>query len=80
MVIGVLQVKVKIIKQLTDNYCYIIYSTETNEALILDPAEPNPILDNGPINKTSNPPPTSIRIHIQKINEKIDTFMTIQFP
>ena len=25
---------------------------------------PNPILDNGPINKTSNPPPTSIRIHI----------------
>ena len=41
---------------------------------------PNPILDNGPINKTSNPPPTSIRIHIQKINEKIDTFMTIQFP
>ena len=40
-----MSVKVKIIKQLTDNYCYIIYSTETNEALILDPAEPNPILD-----------------------------------
>ena len=38
-------VEVKIIKQLTDNYCYIIYSTETNEALILDPAEPNPIID-----------------------------------
>ena len=36
---------IKIIKQLTDNYSYIIYSNETKEALILDPAEPKPILD-----------------------------------
>ena len=40
-----MSVKVKIIKQLTDNYSYIIYSNETKEALILDPAEPKPILD-----------------------------------
>ena len=40
-----MDIEIKIIKQLTDNYCCIIYSTETNEALILDPAEPNPILD-----------------------------------
>ncbi len=40
-----MSVKVKIIKQLTDNYCYIIYSTETKKALILDPAEPSPIFD-----------------------------------
>ena len=38
-------VEVKIIKQLTDNYRYIIYSNETKDALIVDPAEPNPILE-----------------------------------
>ena len=40
-----MDIEIKIIKQLTDNYCYIIYSTQTKEALILDPAEPSPIFD-----------------------------------
>ena len=39
-----------------------------------------PTKDIGPINKTSNPPPTNIRIHIVKINTKTDVFMIIQHP
>ena len=36
---------VKIIKQLEDNYSYIIYSNQTKEAIVIDPSEPKPILD-----------------------------------
>ena len=39
-----------------------------------------PTKDIGPINKTKNPPPTNIRIHIVKINAKTDVFMIIQHP
>ena len=39
-----------------------------------------PTKDIGPINKTKNPPPTNIRIHIVKINAKTDVFMIIQRP
>ena len=39
-----------------------------------------PTKDIGPINKTSKPPPTNIRIHIVKINAKTDVFMIIQRP
>ena len=38
-------VKVEIIKQLTDNYAYIIYSEKTKDALILDPSEPKKIFN-----------------------------------
>ena len=40
-----MKVKVAVIKQLTDNYSYIIYSEDTKQGLVLDPAEPLPILD-----------------------------------
>ena len=46
-----MSVEVKIIKQLKDNYSYIIYSKETNEALIIDPSEPKPILNFLELNK-----------------------------
>ena len=46
-----MSVKVKIIKQLKDNYSYIIYSNETNEALIVDPSEPQPIINFLELNK-----------------------------
>ena len=38
-------VKVEIIKQLTDNYAYVIYSEKTKDALILDPSEPKEIFN-----------------------------------
>ena len=38
-------VEVKIIKQLTDNYSYVIYSKKTKQALIIDPAEPKKIFE-----------------------------------
>ena len=40
-----MNLQVKIINQLTDNYSYIIFSKEKKEALVLDPAEPKPILN-----------------------------------
>ena len=36
---------VKIVKQLKDNYSYIIYSNESKKAIVIDPSEPKPILD-----------------------------------
>ena len=38
-------IKVEIIKQLSDNYAYIIYSENNKDALVLDPSEPKPIFD-----------------------------------
>ena len=38
-------INVKIIKQLEDNYCYVIFSKYTKKAIILDPSEPGPIFD-----------------------------------
>ena len=38
-------IKVKIINQLEDNYSYVIFCDEEKKAVILDPAEPKPILD-----------------------------------
>ena len=36
--------------------------------------------DIGPIKRTTNPPPNRIRIHIVKMNPKIDAFMIIRHP
>ncbi len=36
--------------------------------------------DNGPIKMTNNPPPSRIRIHIVKMNPKIEAFMIILHP
>ena len=38
-------VDVKIINQLVDNYSYVVYSKKIKDALIIDPAEPKPILE-----------------------------------
>ena len=38
-------IKVKIINQLEDNYSYVIFCDVEKKAVILDPAEPKPILD-----------------------------------
>jgi len=40
-----MSVKIEIVKQLKDNYSYIVYSTKTKKALILDPAEPKKIFE-----------------------------------
>ena len=40
-----MSVEIKIIKQLTDNYSYVIYCNKSFEALIVDPSEPKPILN-----------------------------------
>ena len=37
-------IEVAIIKQLSDNYSYIIYSPKIKKALIVDPAEPKPLI------------------------------------
>ena len=38
-------IKIEIINQLSDNYTYIIYSSKTKKALVVDPAESNHIID-----------------------------------
>ena len=38
-------IKIKIINQLSDNYTYVIYSSKTKKAIVLDPAESNHIID-----------------------------------
>ncbi len=38
-------IKVEIINQLSDNYCYVIYCVETKKAIIIDPAESNSVID-----------------------------------
>ncbi len=38
-------IKVEIIKQLSDNYAYVIYSENNKDALVLDPSEPKPIFN-----------------------------------
>jgi hydroxyacylglutathione hydrolase len=40
-----LDIQVKIVNQLTDNYSYIIYSLTEKEAIVVDPAESQPILE-----------------------------------
>lgn len=40
-----MHIKVKIIKQLTDNYSYTIYDRKSMEAIIVDPSEDGPIID-----------------------------------
>ena len=40
-----MKIEVAIIKQLKDNYTYVIYSKENKEALIVDPSEPKPIFN-----------------------------------
>ena len=39
-----MDIKIKIINQLSDNYSYVIYSINTKEALVIDPAESIPII------------------------------------
>ena len=39
------KIKVAIINQLSDNYAYVIYSSKINKALIVDPAESEPLID-----------------------------------
>ena len=36
-------IEVKIINQLSDNYSYVIYSTKSKNAIVVDPSESNPI-------------------------------------
>ena len=38
-------IKIEIINQLSDNYTYIIYSSKTKKALVVDPAESKHIID-----------------------------------
>ena len=40
-----MNIEIKIINQLSDNYCYVIYSNKNNKALIIDPAESKPIIE-----------------------------------
>jgi hydroxyacylglutathione hydrolase len=40
-----LDIKVAIINQLSDNYSYVIYSSKLNKALVVDPAESKSIID-----------------------------------
>ena len=37
-------IKIEIIKQLTDNYSYVIYKKNTKNAIVVDPAEAEPII------------------------------------
>jgi len=37
-------IKIEIVKQLTDNYSYIIYKKNTKNAIVVDPAEAEPII------------------------------------
>jgi glyoxylase-like metal-dependent hydrolase (beta-lactamase superfamily II) len=37
-------IKIEIIKQLTDNYSYVIYKKNTKNAIVIDPAEAKPII------------------------------------
>ena len=39
-----MEIKIKIINQLIDNYSYLIYDINSKEALLVDPAEANPII------------------------------------
>ena len=39
-----INIKVAIINQLSDNYSYIIYSSKIKKALIVDPAESQPLI------------------------------------
>tara|TARA_Y100001960_G_C14739779_1_gene862321 strand:- start:245 stop:1030 length:786 start_codon:yes stop_codon:yes gene_type:complete len=39
-----MKIKIKIINQLIDNYSYLIYDIDSKEALLVDPAEANPII------------------------------------
>ena len=40
-----MNVKIEIVKQLTDNYSYVIYNKISKTALVVDPAEYGKILD-----------------------------------
>ena len=47
-----MEIKIEIINQLIDNYSYIIYNLKDRNALVIDPAENDPIIDF--IEKNSN--------------------------
>ena len=38
-------ISVEIINQLSDNYSYLISNNESSSGIIIDPAEPDPIMD-----------------------------------
>ena len=40
-----MNIDVKVINQLSDNYCYIAYSSKTKKALVVDPAQEEPIIN-----------------------------------
>ena len=48
-----MSLNIAIIKQLTDNYSYIVYSKNSKKAIVFDPAVPEPIFDYLNINKLS---------------------------
>ena len=48
-----MSLNIAIIKQLTDNYSYIVYSKNSKKAIVFDPAVPEPIFDYLNINQLS---------------------------
>ena len=40
-----MSIEVKIINQLSDNYCYLIISKTNNQAIVVDPADEKPIIN-----------------------------------
>ena len=40
-----MEIKIKIINQLSDNYTYVIYNSKDKIAVVVDPAESKPIIE-----------------------------------
>ena len=40
-----MNIKIQVIKQLTDNYSYVIYNKKKKDSIIIDPAEHNSIIN-----------------------------------